>query len=447
MLFAGCDAHKKELEFALIDGAGEVVHRERIPATREALARFAARRLGPDVTLALEATTNTWGLVELLQPLVAEVVVSNPLRTRAIAEAKVKTDKVDALVLAQLLRCDYLPRVWIPDAETRARRELTSRRAGLVADRTRIKNRLHSELHRRLIHPPVSELFSRRGLAWLEKLELDPPGRDAVDCGLRQLAALEVEIGALQQTLLRDADQNAEIRLLLTLPGVDVNTAETLRAALGDVTRFADGDHAASYLGLVPSTRQSGDQCYHGPITKQGSGHARWVLVQAAQHLGTHPGPLGVFFRKLAKKKNRNVAVVATARKLVVIAWHMLRHAEPYRYAHPFQTREKLARLRRATGSAKRRGSTKGSPRSAAYGTGKRTRAVPTLAEAYAAEGVPAPRPLAPRGPGHAPAARCRPLCRVPADRAPRVTHPAQGRPRARTRRMIATMTLREDSS
>jgi hypothetical protein len=120
------------------------------------------------------------------------------------------------------------------------------------------------------------------------------------------------------------------------------------------------------------------------------------VLVQAAQHLGTHPGPLGVFFRKLAKKKNRNVAVVATARKLVVIAWHMLRHAEPYRYAQPFQTREKLARLRRATGSAKRRGSTKGSPRSAAYGTGKRTRAVPTLAEAYAAEGVPAPRPLAP---------------------------------------------------
>ncbi|MBP7148694.1 MAG: hypothetical protein KBD01_14240 [Acidobacteria bacterium] len=139
------------------------------------------------------------------------------------------------------------------------------------------------------------------------------------------------------------------------------------------------------------------EHCYHGPITKHGSGHARWLLVQAAQHLDRHPGPLGVFFRRLLRKKSRNVAVVATARKLVVIAWHMLRNNEPYRYAQPYQTREKLARLRRRAGDKhSRRGLAKGSPRPAAYGTGVRTRAVPNLAEAYASEGLPAPLPLAP---------------------------------------------------
>jgi transposase len=118
----------------------------------------------------LEATTNTWAVVDALEPHVAEVVVGNPLRTRAIAEAKVKTDKVDAEVLAQLLRCDYLPRVWQPDAATRRLRELTAYRAGLVADQTRLKNRVHSLLAQRLIRVPVAVLFTAQGRAWLDQL-------------------------------------------------------------------------------------------------------------------------------------------------------------------------------------------------------------------------------------------------------------------------------------
>ena len=90
------------------------------------------------------------------------------------------------------------------------------------------------------------------------------------------------------------------------------------------MTRFPDGDHAASYLGLVPSTKQSAACCYHGPITKRGNSQARWMLIEAAQHLDKHPGPLGHFFRRLCRKKNRNVAVVAAARKLACIGWRML---------------------------------------------------------------------------------------------------------------------------
>lgn len=395
MRFVGLDVHKRETEACILDQAGEVLHRERFATTRERLVRFAKQHLGPDARVALEATTNTWGIVEVLQPWCERVVPSNPMRTRAIAEARVKTDKIDAWVLAQLLRTDFLPSVWTPDEETRLMRTMTTRRAVLVSDVTRLKNRLHAVLHQRLIPVPNDSLFSPQGRAWLGSLELDPFGRSAVDSDLRLLSVTESELEDLTRQIAQIAYRQDRVRLLMTLPGVHITVACAVLAALGDITRFQDGDHAASYLGLVPSTYQSADNCYHGPITKRGNSHARWLLVQAAQHLDKHPGPLGVFFRKLTKQKNRNVAVVATARKLVVIAYHMLRDNEPYRYALPRSTQEKLAVLRRAAGSKRaRRGPSKGKQRPAGYGSGIRTRPIPSLAEVYRAEDVPAPKPL-----------------------------------------------------
>jgi len=396
MRYIGMDVHKRVVETVVLDEAGEVVLRARLDCTREAVTAFCVQQVRPDDRLALEATTNTWAMVDLLEPFVGQIVVSNPLRTRFIAEAKVKTDRVDALVLAQLLRCDFLPSVWVPDRATRLRRHLTSRRAGLVSDRTRIKNRIHAVLHQRLLHHPTRELFCNQGRAWLEELEIDPPGRAAIDSELRLLEAVESEIAVLDQQLAENAHCCAQTKLLMTLPGVDVAAGQSLLAALGDVSRFKDGDHAASYLGIVPSTKQSAESCYHGPITKQGRGHARWMMVQAAQHVGSHPGPLGVFFRRLANKKDRNVAVVATARKLVVIAWHMLKNNEPYRYAVPRSTEAKLSKLRvKAIGKRRRGGIPKGSPRSAAYGTGCPSRAVRSIDGVYATEGLPPLQELA----------------------------------------------------
>jgi hypothetical protein len=186
----------------------------------------------------------------------------------------------------------------------------------------------------------------------------------------------------------------------MTLPGVDVAVAQTLLATLGDVSRFRDADHAAGYLGLVPSTKQSAEHCYHGPITKAGNAHARWMLVQAAQHLRLHPGPLGVFFRRLVKKKNHNVAVVACARKLVVIAWHMLTQNEPYRYAQPRPTEAKLSRLRvKATGRRRKTGPPPGTPNTPALGPGTRSCRVKALDQVYKEEGLP---PRAPAPPAEA---------------------------------------------
>jgi len=390
--FAALDLHKKEVEACITDHIGKVLHRARFAATRESLTNFAiTNQLASDCHVAIEATTNTWPVTAILQPLCLSVTVSNPLRTKAIAQAKIKTDKVDAHVLAQLLRAGFLPSVWIPDAHTRRMRDLTSQRSMLASDRTRVKNRIHSILHQRLIPNPAGDLFNVGNLAWLRSsISIDPDGRDALDCQLRLLDLIEAEIETLNAKLATLAHQDKQVQLLMTLPGIDFTVAQAIFAAFGDIARFDSADKAAAYFGLVPSTHQSGDKCYHGRITKQGRSHARWLLVQAAQQIDDHPGPLGHFFRKTARKKNRNVAVVATARKLAVIAWHMLKNNEPYRYAQPQTVHLKLGRLRRlATGEKRKGGIPKGSPRPASYGTGVKTSGIPGLDTIYEREGLP----------------------------------------------------------
>jgi hypothetical protein len=217
-----------------------------------------------------------------------------------------------------------------------------------VADRTRFKNRIHGVLAGLLVVLPEGGLFTAKGLAWVRGLELPEDARGTVDRFLRLYDAVDAELESLDVQLRTLAHHDDRVRLLMTLPGVAHGVALTLIAALGDITRFSDGDHAASYLGLTPIVRQSAGKCYRGPITKAGSSTARAMLTQAAQHAAEHPGPLGAFYRRLRKRKARNVAIVATARKLVTIAFLMLRNNEPYRYARPERVQAKLRHVERA---------------------------------------------------------------------------------------------------
>ncbi len=397
MPFAAFDLHKKEIEAVVLNDDGHILHRQRLATTREAILKFARRHLGPTTHFALEATTNTWPVVEILRPLTASITVSNPLKTRAIAEAKVKTDKVDALVLANLLRLNYLPSVWQPDDVTQSLRRSSTERTMLVQDRTRVKNRIHSLLHQRLIPTPDADLFSPASRQWLAQIELDPAGRRALDLQLRLLDQIQSELQPLEHLLAVQAWHDPRLKLLMTIPGVDTNVATALLGALGNIDRFPSPAQAASYLGLTPSTYQSATKCYHGKITKQGNSHARFMLVEAAQTASRHPGPLGHFFNKLKRKKGRNIAIVALAHKLVVIAWHMLKNNEPYRYALPSTLQAKFSRLRiQATGQRRKGGYRPGQARPATYGSGLQTKGVPAQAEVYAREALPSCQPLAP---------------------------------------------------
>src|SRR5512147_3000821 len=185
MRFVGLDLHKRTIEACVLDGTGSVLARHSVPCERKALEAFARDHLDPADKLAVEATTNTWSVADVLRPFVAAVVVGNPLQIRAIARAKVKTDRIDAEVLANLLRYDFLPDVWEPDPQTQRLRHLTGVRSALVADRTRLKNRIHSILAGLLVVLPEGGLFTTKGLAWVRALELPGDARGTVDRFLR----------------------------------------------------------------------------------------------------------------------------------------------------------------------------------------------------------------------------------------------------------------------
>jgi len=235
--------------------------------------------------------------------------------------------------------------VWQPDEVTKQLRGWLTHRVALMTQRSRLKNQVQSLLGRLLLKPPCKVLWTKAGLSWLKSINLPEHERLVLDSELRQLIYVERERVMLDEQLAIYAAKEPRVRLLLTIPGVNYVVALGILAALGDISRFQDGNHAAAYIGLAPSTRQSANHCYHGHITKQGSGLARGLLTQAAQHASRHAGPLGAFFRRLTKRKSRSVAITALARKLVTIAFLMLKNNEPYRYARPELMRKKFTRL------------------------------------------------------------------------------------------------------
>lgn len=195
--FVGLDVHKRQITACFVDADGQKLHTRTLVLTRARLAYFAQHVLRPTDQVALEATTNCWAVARVLQEHVARVVVSNPMVTQAIARAKVKTDKVDAHVLAQLLRCDFLPEVWHPDTTTQQLRELAGHRSALVRQRTALRNRIHSVLAVRLIETPAT-LFNPAGQAWLTELlpSLDAQGQLLITAHLR---LLQVSVGKIRE--------------------------------------------------------------------------------------------------------------------------------------------------------------------------------------------------------------------------------------------------------
>lgn len=345
----GLDVHKRFAEVAIIDGKGPLIRRRIGTATPEL--RAFARTLRCDDQLVLEATMNTWAIADLLRESGARVVISNPLRTRAIAEAKIKTDKVDAATLAQLLAADFVPEVWVPDAETRRLRREVAGRAALVRQRTQVRNRIHAVLHRCLQDAPVTDLFGVAGQAWLKGLALPEDERALVEATLRVHEAIEAEIALLDRRFATVALADERVERLMTIPGVGAVSALALLAVIGEVGRFRRPGKLVSYLGLDPRVRQSGErEARTGHISRAGQAHARNLLVEAAHAAVGAPGPLRAFFRRLERRRGTQIALVAVARKLAVLAWYILSRGERYHFERTTVVREKRRRLARTLG-------------------------------------------------------------------------------------------------
>jgi transposase len=352
----GMDVHREFAQLAVVED-GLCRDEGRIGCSPEAL-RAWAETLGPDDEVALEATGNSEAIAALIAPRVKRVVVSNPRKTRAIAEAKVKTDKVDARILAQLLAADFLPPVWLADERTRMLRRMVSRRTHLVRQRTRLKNQVHAILARNLVATcPLSDLFGKAGRAWLDRQALPTDERRSIQALTRQLDFHGDEFKIVDRDLAIEALQDPVVGRLMTIPGVDAIVAVAIVAAVGDFSRFSSPEKLVSYFGLNPKVRQSGGTpASHGRITKAGRSHARGMLVEAAWSAARAPGPLRAFFKRIKARRGFQVAVVATARKMAVLCWHLVTKEQDYAFARPSLVAHKRRKLELRSGSPRAHG-------------------------------------------------------------------------------------------
>jgi transposase len=352
----GLDVHRDFCEVAIAE-AGEIRSAGRVATRVDALELFAQSLAANDV-VALEATSGADKIVSLLQAHGIRVVVANTRRLTSITEAKAKTDRLDARTLARLLVSGLLDEVWTPDERTRTLRRLTNRRERLVRSRTRAKNEAHGVLARNLCErPPVTDVFGEAGRRWFARLELPVDERLTLDGCLRQVDFLDREIAALDGEIAKQALAWPEVLRLMTVPGVNVQTAATFMAAIGDIGRFSSPRKLVSYLGLDPRVRQSGSgPTRHGRISKAGASEPRHMLGEVAWKVALTPGPLRAFFERIRARRGSQIAATATARKLAMLFWHLLTRGQDYAFARPAMTRNKIRRLELLAGAAPQKG-------------------------------------------------------------------------------------------
>jgi transposase len=354
MRFIGLDVHRDFCDVAIYED-GEVRSAGRVASSPEELQRF-AETLTDDDHVALETTGNALNIARILEPHVASVLVADTRNVRAMTHAKVKNDRIDARLIAKLLAGGMLPGTWVCDEPTRVLRRRLQRRAQLVRGRTRAKNQIHAIVIRNLGgRAPGSDPFGRTGRAWLASLALPVDERETLQGCLREADFLATEIDLLNQEIARYALGCPEIRRLMTIPGVDVTTAATLLATIGDITRFRSARQLVGYVGLDPRSRQSGaSPVYSGHISKQGSSQARHVLCEAAHATMRAPGPLRAFGQRVRSRRGSKIATVAVARKLTCLTWQLLTKQQDYLYERPALTFRKLRKLELAISDERR---------------------------------------------------------------------------------------------
>jgi transposase len=244
------------------------------------------------------------------------------LRCKAIASARLKNDKVDAAILAQLLRADLLPEAWIAPARVRQLRALLRHRASLVRLGTQQRNRIHAVAADHG-YDRSAGYWTGPGRGWLAELDLPAASREIVTDCLAVIDGLAPLIDRLDGELHARAKADPRVKALRTLPGVGEFTALVILAEIGDITRFPSARKLASWAGLTPTVRGSDLTVRHGHISKQGSAWLRWVLNQAAQTAKRSP-EFAAAYAAIAKRRGKKIATIAIARKLLTRAYHLL---------------------------------------------------------------------------------------------------------------------------
>jgi transposase len=355
MRVIGMDIHRSFAQVAILED-GQIIREQRVDLVHGPLVNF-AKTLSLEDEVVIEATGNSAAVERLMRPYVKRVAVANSRLVRAIAYARVKTDKIDAAILARLHAAGFLPEVWVADEDTLNRRRQIAERMGVLEQVVRLKGRIQAILHSNLIPKYSGHLFGKTGRKWLDSLPLPDAERAMLGRLVVELERVSTQMAELDKGLAQQALDDPRARRLMTIPGISSVVASTVLASIGDVSRFPSAQKLSSYFGLTPKVRQSGNQpARHGRISKQGNGDARKMLVEAAWSAKTAPGPLRAFFVRIQNKRGAAAAAVATARKLAVMIWHVLSGDEEYTFARPAFTAMKFRKLALKAGAPREYG-------------------------------------------------------------------------------------------
>jgi transposase len=320
-VYVGIDVHRKRCQVAVVTEDGTVVLNKNVVNGSTPMLRLIGE-LPAGTPVAFEAAFGWSWLADLLEDYGFEAHLVHPLRCKAIASARLKNDKVDAAMLAQLLRADLLPEAWLAPAKVRQLRALLRHRVSLVRLGTQLRNRIHAVAADHGYDRSAS-YWTGPGRGWLAELDLPPASREIVTDALAVIDALAVLTGRIDGELHAHAKAGPRVKVLRTLPGVGEFTALVMVAEIGDITRFPNARKLASWAGLTPAVRGSDLKVRHGHISKQGSVWLRWVMNQAAQTAKRSP-EFAASYAAIAKRRGKKIATIAIARKLVTRAWHLL---------------------------------------------------------------------------------------------------------------------------
>jgi transposase len=343
--YVGIDVGKARCRAALMNQTGTIEKEFFFENNNTGIANLVSTLTIEDKVV-MESTGNLWlNLYDSLDQRSIKVVLANPLKTKAIASAKVKTDKLDAIILAHLLRADLVAESYVPPGNVREMRALVRHRLSLVQMRTMVKNKIHAVIDKYGYRCECSDMFGKAGTMWLRALELSALDRLLLENHLSLIESINLQIRRVDDAIRERACEDEDVRLLLSLTGVDVYTALLLRSEIGPIERFADYKRLVSWAGLAPSVYQSGNVEFHGRITKRGSSILRWALVEAAHIAVQRDERMKAFYLRVAKRRGDQKAAVAVACKMLKIVWFMLTRREAYGNVNEKRYEEKLKRM------------------------------------------------------------------------------------------------------
>lgn len=348
MRYIGVDLHKTNFVVCFLN-EDDTSHLETFPLSKAGIARFIGE-LKKDDALAVEVTQNIYYFYDQIKAFIGRVVLVDTYRFSVIAKSKKKTDKADALALARFLKLDHLPEVPVPSEKVRALRHLLQARETLVGLRTKCKNPGHAALTGNgiaLTRSAFASAPARERL--LERDDLSAADRVILQSALRQIGELDQEIDRLEMEIVRLGKTLKGIKRVLGLHGMNLLSAISLLAEIGDIELFDSSKQLTSYAGLVTSTRQSNETTRHGHITKQGRKRLRTTAIRAVLSMVNRTtSPLMDFYQRKKREKGSGKAICATARKLLTIIFVMLKKDLDYWYLEDRLYNQKLRQLNRA---------------------------------------------------------------------------------------------------